>query len=338
MTSLEVNRRFTLVRRPSGTPSSADFALLEQPLPDLPAGGVLVRNIYASMDPAMRGWLDDTPSYMPPVTLGEAVRAMTIGRVLRTDNPAFTEDQWVAGMHAVEDVTAVAPGGYTMPIDPDAVPSVTNYLSVLGGVGLTAYLGLTKVGQAIAGDTVLISGAAGGVGAFAGQIARIMGCRTIGIAGGAEKCHRLTNDYGFDAAIDYRGKDVAEIAREIAAAAPHGVDVIFENVGGPGLDAALLNLKHGARIALCGLISEYNSDPVGAANLWQVIVKSATIRGFLVTDFANDFADARAALARWLAEGKLRVDEHIEEGIDNALPVFLRLFSGDTKGKLILKL
>lgn len=334
------NRRFTLIRRPNGLPHADDFAHDAVPVPVLADSEILIRNRYASLDPAIRGWLDDAPSYLPPVALGDAVRATTVGEVVASNNPDFAVGAWVLGLNAIEDFSVARPGGFTMPIDPAAVPSVTHYLSVFGAVGLTAYFGLLEVGHPKAGETVLVSGAAGAVGSLVGQIAKIQGCRVIGIAGGAEKCRRLRDDYGFDAAVDYRGKDSAALAAAIAAAAPDGIDVIFENVGGAVLDAGLLSLNHGARVALCGLISEYNSTtgPLGARNLWQLIVKSATISGFLISDFLPRFAEGGAALAGWLAEGKLRVDEHVDHGIENALPAFLRLFEGSNQGKMILAL
>lgn len=333
------NRRFLLVRRPNGTPVADDFSLVTVPTPVLATGEVLVKNVYASLDPAIRGWLDDAPSYMPPVELGAAVRATTVGTVAASENPAFAVGDWVLGLNAIEDYSVVALGGFTQKIDAGAVPSVTNYLSVFGAVGLTAYFGLLDAGKPKAGETVLVSGAAGAVGSLVGQIAKIQGCRVIGIAGGPEKCKRLVERYGFDAAIDYKGKDEAALVAEIAAAAPGGLDVVFENVGGIILDAALMNLRDGARVALCGLISEYNAPaPVGVRNLWQLIVHAASINGVLVRDYVPRFAEGAAVMGKWLAEGKLTFDEDIDEGIDNAFAIFMKLFSGGNDGKLILKI
>ena len=333
------NRRFTLVRRPDGTPVADDFRLVHAPTPDLAPGEVLVRNAFASLDPAIRGWLDDAPSYMPPVALGDAVRATTVGRVAASANPDFAIGDWVLGLNAIEDYSVAVPGGFTQKIDPAAVPAVTNYLSVFGAVGLTAYFGLLEVGKPKPGDTVLVTGAAGAVGSLVGQIAKLHGCRVIGIAGGPAKCARLVDRYGFDAAIDYRGKDAAALVVAIGAAAPQGLDVVFENVGGIILDAALMNLADGARIALCGLISEYNApQPVGVRNLWQLIVHSASINGLLVRDFVPRFGEGAAAMGGWLADGKLVFDEDIVDGIENAFPAFMKLFSGGNDGKLILKL
>jgi len=333
------NRRFLLIRRPQGTPVPEDFRLETEPVPELSEGQFLIRNHYASLDPAMRGWMEDAPSYMPPIPLGAPVRASTVGVVEASRNPGFAPGQWVMGLNALEDYSIGQPGGFTQPIDATAVPSVTNYLSLFGAVGLTAYFGLLHVCEPREGDTVLVSGAAGAVGSLVGQIARIKGCRTIGIAGGPDKCGKLTGRYGYDVAIDYRGKDQAALTAAIREAAPGGVSVVFENVGGDVLDAALNNLANGARIGLCGLISEYNAPaPLGARNLWQLIVHSASIRGFIVRDFLPRFAEGAAEMSRWLAEGRLVFDEHIDEGLENAYPAFMRLFDGTNDGKMILKI
>jgi NADPH-dependent curcumin reductase CurA len=338
-TEMTSNRRFLLARRPDGMPVADDFRLETQPLPDICEGQFLIRNHYVSLDPAMRGWLDDAPSYMPPVALGAPVRASTVGVVEASRNADFPIGQWVMGLNGIEDYSLGMAGGFTQAIDPAAVPRVTNYLSVLGAVGQTAYFGFLDVCEPKPGDVVLVSGAAGGVGSLVGQIARIKGCRAIGIAGGPAKCGRLTERYGFDAAIDYRGKDVAALDAAIKAVAPDGVDIIFENVGGDILDAGLLNLRYGARVGLCGLISEYNaSGPVGARNLWRLIVQRASIRGLLVADYVARFGEGATAMGAWLRDGKLVFDEHIDEGIENALPAFLRLFDGSNDGKMILKL
>ena len=336
---MTVNRQFLLVRRPDGAPVAADFSLEAHDTPPLADGEFLIRNHYASLDPAMRGWLDDAPSYMPPVALGSPVRASTVGVVAESRNADFPIGQWVMGLNAIEEYSVGRGGGFTSSIDPTAVPSVTNYLSIFGAVGLTAYFGLIDVCEPKEGDTVLVTGAAGAVGSLVGQIAKIKGCRVIGIAGGPVKCARLTERYGFDAAIDYRGKDVAALDAAIREAAPQGLNVIFENVGGDILDAGLLNLAHGARVGLCGLISEYNAPaPVGARNLWRLIVNRASIRGLLVADYVPRFAEGAAVMGAWLASGKLVFDEQIDEGLDNALPAFMRLFDGSNDGKMILKI
>lgn len=331
-------KRFLLVRRPNGLPVADDFRLEEAPMPEPGAGEFVVRTIYASLDPAMRGWLDDAPSYMPPIPLGDAVRASVVGRVAASRDPDFPEGAWVSGLGAIEDYSLARAGGFMRRIDANAVPSPSNYLSVLGAVGMTAYFGVLDVLAPRAGQTLLVSGAAGAVGSLVGQIGKILGCRTVGIAGGPAKVRRLTEDYGYDAAIDYRGKDVAALEAAIREAAPEGIDLVFENVGGDILDAELMTLNHGAKIALCGLISEYNSpDKVGARNVWQLIVKRATITGFLVADYIPRFEEGGAAMAGWLKDGRLRFDEHIDQGVENALPAFLRLFEGTNEGKMILQ-
>jgi NADPH-dependent curcumin reductase CurA len=334
---MPLNRRFTLARRPSGNLSADDFELVEEPTPALEEGQFFLKNIYASLDPAMRGWLDDVPSYLPPVALGAPLRASTLGIVAETRNPAFPVGSWASGFNGIELFSVGVPG-FTQLIDPAALPKITNYLSVLGGAGLAAYFGLTDVGRPQAGETVLISAAAGAVGSIAGQIAKLQKCRVIGIAGGPEKCERLLKKYHFDAAIDYRGKSVQELVSAIRAAAPDGIDVHFENVGGNILDAALLCLRQRARVVLCGLISEYNTKPAGARNLFQLIVQGARMEGIIVTQFFQRIPEAAAALTGWLKSGQLIIDEHIEEGIENALPALLRLFDGSNTGKMILKL
>ncbi len=335
---MTMNKRFILQRRPDGDPVPEDFELREEPLPELADGQFLIRNQYASLDPAMRGWMDDAESYMPPIPLGEVVRASTIGIVEDSKADGFEKGQWVMGLNGIEEYSVGMVGGFTQPIDENAVPSVTNYLSLFGAVGMTAYFGFLEVCEPKEGDTVLVSGAAGAVGSIVGQLAKIKGCRAVGIAGGPEKCARLTERYGFDAALDYRGKDLAALTSAIAEAAPDGVDVIFENVGGDILDAGLENLNNGARIGLCGLISEYNSDPVGARNLWKLIVHRASIRGLLVADYVERFGEGAQQVGIWASEGKINIDEHIDEGIDNAYDAFMRLFAGSNQGKMILKL
>ena len=335
------NRRFLLLRRPDGMPVAGDFKLESSAMPIVGDGQFLIQNRYASLDPAMRGWMDDAPSYMPPIPLGEPVRASTVGVVVESKADGFPVGQWVSGLNAIEDYTLGAPGGFSQPIDVSIVPSPTNFLSILGAVGLTAYFGYLEVCKPNPGDVVLVTGAAGAVGSLVGQIAKIKGAsKVIGIAGGPEKCARLVERYGFDAAIDYRGITCAQLSAEIATHAPGGVNVIFENVGGEILDAGLNNLAMHARIGLCGLISEYNNaeEKTGARNVWLLIVKRASITGLLVADYVPRFGEGIMAMAGWLSEGKLVFDEHVDDGIENALPAFMRLFSGTNDGKMILKI
>lgn len=332
------NRRFLLQRRPAGEPVPDDFELVTEPTPELEEGQFLIRNHYASLDPAMRGWMDAGGNYMPPVPLGDAMRASTIGVVEESKAEGFEKGQWVMGLNALEDYSVSMIGGFTQPIDPNLVPQITNYLSIFGAVGMTAYFGFLEVCEPKEGETVLVSGAAGAVGSLVGQLAKIHGCRAVGIAGGPEKCARLTERYGFDAAIDYKGKDEAALTAAIAEACPKGVDVIFENVGGAILDAGLMNLNLHARVGLCGLISEYNSEPVGARNLWRLIVNRASIRGLLVADYVARFPEGAAKMGEWAATHGLTIDEHVDEGLEGAYDSFMRLFAGSNDGKMILKI
>lgn len=333
------NRRFLLARRPQGDPVPEDFSLVREEAAQPAPGEILVRNHFASLDPAQRGWMDDAPSYMPPIPLGSPVRATIVGVVAASAHPDYREGDWVMGLGALEDYSLIVPNAFTARIDISRTASPSNYLSAFGAVGMTAYFGLVETAHPRAGETLLVSAAAGAVGSIVGQIGKIMGCRVIGIAGGPDKCRRLTEDYGFDVAIDYKGKGVDALSAEIAAAAPNGADMIFENVGGMVLDAELMNLAMRARIVLCGLISEYNApEKIGARNLWQILVKRATLTGFLVADHAQRFAEGSERLAEWVAEGRLRIDEDVQHGLENAYGAFMRLFSGANTGKLVLKI
>ncbi|MEO0437919.1 MAG: NADP-dependent oxidoreductase [Pseudomonadota bacterium] len=335
---MAVNRQFLLRRRPDGMPVPEDFELQTVDTPALSKGQFLVRNHYASLDPAMRGWMDESGNYMPPIPLDDPVRATTIGIVEESRADGFTAGQWVMGLNGLEDYSLAVEGGFTQAIEPSLVPSVTNYLSLFGAVGMTAYFGFLDVCEPKEGNTVLVSGAAGAVGSLVGQLAKIHGCRAIGIAGGMQKCGKLTEKYGFDAAIDYKGKDTEALSNAIAAAAPEGIDVIFENVGGSVLDAGLMNLNDFARVGLCGLISEYNTERQGARNLWQLIVTRSQLRGLLVSDYIDRFAEGAVQMGTWAAEGKLVIEEHIDEGLENAFDSFMRLFAGTNEGKMILKI
>ena len=336
---MKTNRRFLLRSRPKGDPVPSDFELVDEPVPAPPAGGIVIRNHFASLDPAQRGWMDDAPSYMPPIALDDPVRATTVGQVHASDCAEFSPGDWVMGLNGLEDYSLAMPGGFTSPIDVSQVESPSQFLSLMGAVGLTGYFGLLEVGRPQPGETVLVSGAAGAVGSVVGQIAKIQGCRAVGIAGGPEKCTRLVERYGYDAAIDYKGKSVSELSAEIAKACPDGAHVVFENVGGDVMDAELMNLAKNARIILCGLISEYNcEEKVGVRNLWQVLAQEATIHGYLISGYVDRFAEGGAQMAKWMGEGKLVMDEDVREGLDRAYEHFMRLFSGDKEGKLVLKI
>ncbi|HTU85516.1 MAG TPA: NADP-dependent oxidoreductase [Solirubrobacteraceae bacterium] len=332
----ESNAQWRLAARPMGLPKPSDWEWVQEPAPEPGDGQFLVEVDYISLDPAMRGWMNETRSYVPPVGIGEVMRAGGIGRVTESRNPDFAAGELVSGMFGVQRY-ALSDGVGVRPIDIALAPAPV-HLGVLGMTGLTAYFGLLDIGRPEAGQTVVVSGAAGAVGNVAGQIARIKGCRTIGIAGSAEKCSWLTEELGFDAAIDYKAGDVrADLRRQ----APDGVDIYFDNVGGEILDEVLRRLARHARIVICGAISQYNAEqpPRGPANYMQLLVERASMTGFLVFDFASRYPEAIAQLARWLNDGQLHSREDVvRTGLEQFPDVFLRLFRGDNVGKLILEL
>jgi NADPH-dependent curcumin reductase CurA len=322
-----------LARRPTGLPVAEDFTVTVEDVPVPGPGQVVVRVDLLSLDPAMRGWLDDRPSYLPPVGLGEVMRAGGVGEVVESSHPRHPVGSIVQGMFGVQEY-AVADGGALTRVDPElGTPSM--YLGVLGLTGLTAYFGLFEHGRPRAGDTVLVSAAAGAVGSVAGQLAVANGCRVVGVAGGAAKCAYVTDTLGLHAAVDYREPGLRSA---LAAATPRGIDVYFDNVGGPVLDAALSMLAMHARVVICGAISQYNAEQrSGPANYMALLVRRATMSGFLVFDYASEYAVARRRLAGWVADGSLVAPETIVPGrVTDFHEVFLRLFAGDNTGKLIL--
>ena len=291
---------------------------------------------YISVDPAMRGWMNAGASYIDAVEIGDVMRAGAVGRVSASEHPDFAVGDHVYGGFGVQE-HVLSDGQGVVKVDPDLAPLPT-YLGALGMPGLTAYFGLLDVGKLDEGDTVVVSGAAGAVGSVAGQIARIKGARVVGIAGGAEKCRWIVEELGFDVAIDYKGEDVRRALREHA---PEGVDVYFDNVGGEILDAVLTRLARGARIVICGAVSQYNATgPVrGPSNYLALLVYRASMTGMVVFDYAARFGEATAALAGWLGEERLISREHIVEGGVSAFPdALLKLFSGENTGKLVLSL
>lgn len=332
------NRQFVLIARPSGVPTAGDFAHRETVVPALGEGEFLIRNRFASLDPAMRNWLDDVESYYPPVRIGDPMRAGTVGQVEESRLPSMPVGSWVKGVNAIEDYSIGRAGDSNRLIDPGIQGSMSQYISVAGGASLTAYFGVTRILKPEPGQTMLVSSAAGGVGAVACQLGRLAGARVIGIAGGAEKCRRLHDERCVDHAINRIGLSEDELVTAIRTIAPQGVDLVFENVGGVVFDAALRTLAKNARIALCGLISEYNGPRHGARNLMEVVFASATVRGFVMLDYASEVAEATRTLFGHAASGDIRFAEHIVEGIDQALAAFLMLFEGSNRGKLILRL
>ena len=328
------NRQFKLTSRPVGMVKRSDFEFVTTTAGEPGSGEALVRVLYLSLDPAMRGWMNEGRSYIAPVGLGEVMRAGGVGRVVASNDPSLAVGDTVVGMTNVQDYAVVKAKDVTK-VDPRLAP-LPRYLGALGMPGLTAYFGLLDIGQPKEGETVVVSAAAGAVGAVVGQIAKIKGCQVVGIAGGAEKCGYIT-ELGFDAAIDYRSEDVKQSLRKHC---PEGIDVYFDNVGGAILDAALTQIRRGARIVICGAISQYcNTGPIaGPSHYLSLLTNRATMKGMLVLDYADRYAQAGAEMAGWMAAGQLRSREDIVEGLATFPETLLKLFKSENTGKLMLKL
>jgi NADPH-dependent curcumin reductase CurA len=335
--SQDVNRQYILASRPRALPTPQEVPMIESPVPVAGDGEIVIRNLYISLDPAIRGWMSDEPNYIEPIPVGTKVWATGIGRVVDSGSPDFAVGDLALGMNAWEDYTLCEAAAATRVEDTMGLP-LTNFLSILGATGLTSYFGLLDVGKPQPGEVLLVSGAAGAVGSVVGQIGKIMGCRVIGIAGGPEKCRWIVEDCGFDDAIDYKACD--DLAAAIAEKCPGGVDIYWENVGGDMLDAVLLNLAERARIVFCGWIATYNDEEKrpGPKNLWQLLAKSARMEGFVVKSYVDRFPEGIAAMAQWLAEDRLVFKEQVVEGLENALDAFHMLFDGRNTGKLIVKI
>ncbi len=330
--AVPVNRRVTLAARPAGFPKESNFALVEAPVPEPQPGEALVRVLWTSVDPYQRGRMSEARSYAKPVEVGEVMTAQSAGEVVESRDPRFQPGDKVVGPLGWQEY-AVARGGTLRKTVPGA--PLQTALHVLGTNGLTAYFGLLDVARPKPGDTVVVSAAAGGVGQVVGQLAKLAGCRAVGIAGGPEKVHELTETFGYDAGIDYKGEDIAAALKE---ACPDGVDVYFDNVGGEITDAVFRRLAIGARIAICGQISQYKLEQPELAprNLGLLIVYRARVEGFLVSDYAHRFGEAVPRLARWLAEGRVRYTEDVVEGIERAPEAFLRMLRGENRGKQLV--
>jgi NADPH-dependent curcumin reductase CurA len=311
----------------------SDFDYTEEIVADPAEGEMLVKVIYISLDPAMRGWMNEGRSYVPPVGIGEVMRAIGIGRVVESKNPKFAAGDFVSGLFGVQEY-AISDGRGVTPANPALAP-LPVYLCTLGMPGMTAYFGLLDVGQPVEGDTVVVSGAAGAVGSVVGQIAKIKGCRVVGIAGGPEKCAYLM-DLGFDAAIDYKSQDFRAALKENC---PDRINVYFDNVGGDILDAVLTRLARGARIVICGAVSQYNAEGPfrGPGNYMALLVDRARMQGFVVFDYADRYLEAAMEMAGWMAAGSLKTKEDIVEGLETFPETLLKLFKGENLGKLIIK-
>lgn len=336
MSEQRINRQWRLKSRPVGMVSRENFEWTEEPVPPVGDGQFLVRNLYLSFDPTQRAWMAG-PTYLPEIGIGEVMRAGATGQVIESKNPEFKEGEFVSGGLGWQDYM-VTDGKGMLPLQkvPPGVP-LPMAMSVVGLTGLTAYFGLLRVGEPKEGETVVVSGAAGATGSVAAQIAKLKGARVIGIAGGAEKCAWLEGELGLDAVIDYKNEDVAARTKELC---PKGVNVYFDNVGGPILEAMLDNLALGGRIVLCGAISQYNAEepPPGPRNYTQLIVKRGKMQGFLILDFAKDFQTAAMEMVQWVGQGKLKYQVDIQEGLENAPETFLRIFTGQNRGKQLLKI
>ncbi|MBX9591976.1 MAG: NADP-dependent oxidoreductase [Hyphomonadaceae bacterium] len=324
-----------LARRPTGMAKREDFTIEDGPVPEPGPGAFRVKIEYISLDPAIRGWMNDAKSYVPAIGIGEVMRSYSAGIVETSNNPAFRPGDAVQGLFGVQRY-AVSDGQRVIKVDTSQAP-LQRWIGGLGMPGWTAYFGLLEVGQPKAGETVVVSAAAGAVGSIVGQIAKIKGCRAVGIAGGAEKCRYVTETLGFDACVDYKG---GRLAADLKAAAPKGIDVYFENVGGEILDTVLMQMNLFGRIPVCGLISAYNatSVPEGPKNLRAVLTQRLKMQGLIVFDWANRVPEAIAQLGAWHKEGKLAIREDVRDGGLDAFPDVLNLlYTGGNQGKLVLK-
>jgi hypothetical protein len=331
----QVNNQVRLAARPSGLPQASDWDIVAEPLRSPGAGELLVEISHISLDPAMRGWMNAGASYIDPVEIGDVMRAGAVGRVVVCEHPGFEVGDYVYSAFGVQEY-ALSDGNGVVKVDPSLAP-LPCYLGTLGMTGMTAYFGLFDTAKLKEGDTVVVSGAAGAVGSAAGQMAKIKGAHVIGIAGGEEKCSWLVDELGFDAAIDYKAQDVRRALRE---AAPKGVDVYFDNVGGEILDAVLTRLARGARIVICGAVSQYNTTEAvrGPSNYLSLLVARASMTGMVVFDYAARFGQAAAEIAGWMQEGRLISREHVIDGGVEAFPeTLLKLFTGENVGKLVLR-
>jgi NADPH-dependent curcumin reductase CurA len=336
--STDTNQQFRLASRPVGLPTDANWQLTDEPLAPLAEGQVRVKVLYLSLDPAMRGWMNEGKSYIRPVAIGEVMRAGGVGVVVESRAPRFAPGDHVSGSLGVQRWWTGAADDKASPlvkIDPSLAP-LPVWLNALGMPGMTAYFGLREIGQPKAGETVVVSAAAGAVGMTVGQVARHLGCRVVGIAGGFDKCRFVVEELGFDACIDYKEGQVAQGLKQHC---PDGVDVYFDNVGGEILDTVLTRINMKARIVICGAISQYNNTaPVrGPANYLSLLVNRARMEGMVVFDFAARYPEGVAQIGQWLREGSFKSREHVVDGFENFPSALLMLFEGKNFGKLVLK-
>lgn len=330
-----INRQITLAARPAGYPKTSDFKLIESPIPDPKEGEILVRTIYLSVDPYQRGLMNAAHPYRNPIEIGGVIVGGTVGKVIVSKNPNFQEGDIVEGRLGWQEY-AISDGSGIRKIDPNIVP-ISTALGVLGMPGMTAYFGLLEIGKPQPGETVVVSGAAGAVGSLVGQIAKIKGCRAVGIAGSDRKIDYILNELGFDAAFNYQ--TTADYYEKLKELCPKGIDVYFDNVGGTITDAVfrLINVK--ARVVICGQISQYNLEKpeLGPRFLWQLIVRQTKVEGFLVSQFADRYEAGLRQMAEWLMSGKIKYREQIVEGIERAPEAFIGMLKGENIGKQLVK-
>lgn len=328
------NQQWRLASRPFGEPTKDNWTFTEEALPALTGNQLKVKVKFISLDPAMRGWMNDGKSYIEPVQLGDVMRAGAVGEVIESTAEGFNVGDHVYGSFGVQSHAVVDAAGIHK-VDPSLAP-LPRYLGVLGMPGMTAYFGLLNTGLPKAGETVVVSGAAGAVGTVVGQIAKIKGCRVVGIAGGKEKCDYLTDELGFDAAVDYKADD---LKKALKAACPSGIDVYFDNVGGDILDTVLTQINFKARIVICGAISQYNNTSAvkGPSNYLSLLVNRARMEGIVVLDNIKNYGHAAREMASWIGEGKLKAKEHVVKGLDTFPDTLMMLFKGENFGKLVIE-
>jgi NADPH-dependent curcumin reductase CurA len=337
-----INRQFRLKRRPNGRVAADDFDFVKAPVPTPGPGEVLVRVLYISMEPIYRLWMTDTDHDLPPVKIGDVVRGVGLGRVVASNAEGWNPGDLAGGMFGWQDYAVVPPPGIARLSrirEHGSVP-LTTMLGACGSTGFCAYFGLLDIGKPKQGETVVVSAAAGAVGSVAGQIAKLKGCRVVGIAGGAAKCRLLTDELGFDAAVDYKRSDWREA---LAAATPNGIDVNFENVGGEIMGAVIDRMNHGGRVVLCGLITGYNDGErreghlQALGNFIPIFTHRLTVQGFVFTDFAPRFGEAVSQLSQWVAAGQIKPRETVVDGLEHTPEALNRLFAGNNIGKLLVK-
>ena len=333
------NRQITLTSHVQGIPTVENFSMIETPIPAPGEGEFLIRNLYFSLEPAIRGWLEGKENYFPPIPLGGVIRGPSVGRVVKSNHSDYVAGDIVFALNHWEDYSLCNAESILLEkLHPQGDTPISYYVGPLGGSGTTAYVGLHEIGRIQAGQTVVVSAAAGATGGMAGQIAKLRDCRVIGFVGSDEKARLITEEFGFDAAINYRTtEDLAGAVHELA---PEGVDIYYDNVGGPILDAMLQTMKVQGRVVCCGMISDYNrsENPNPITHLWEVVARQLTLQGFLLHYYHDQVPAAQAQLAEWIAQGKIQVREHITRGIANTPDAFCELMSGRTTGKALVEL